>query len=112
MFPEIWKNSNPAIQRLRETIEDSWDQDGEARLTAICIAERVPELKILWERYKKASTLQHSQLGSSNQPNILPNNQSIQPSSGDGNNSFNSDPLALATTRPHMATEIELRTAP
>ena len=100
LFPEIWKNSNPAIQRLRETIEDSWDQDGEARLTAICIAERVPELKILWERYKKASTLQHSQLGSSNQPNILPNNQSIQPSSGDGNNSFNSDPLALATTRP------------
>ena len=47
LFPEIWKNSNPAIQRLRATIEDSWDQDGEARLTAFCIVERVQELNIL-----------------------------------------------------------------
>ena len=51
LFPEVWKNSNPAIQRLRETIEDSWDQDGEARVTAFCVVERARELSALWERY-------------------------------------------------------------
>ena len=29
LFPEVWKNSNPAIQQLKETILDSWDHDGE-----------------------------------------------------------------------------------
>ena len=77
LFPEIWKNSNPAIQRLRETIEDSWDQDGEARLTAVCIVERVHELNMLWERYKKGNTLQ-SHVGSTNRMNFLPNNQNIK----------------------------------
>lgn len=52
LFPEVWKNSNPAIQQLKETIEDSWDHDGEARLTALCILERIRELPLLWDRYK------------------------------------------------------------
>jgi len=29
LFPEIWKKSNPAIRQLQETIEDSWDHDGD-----------------------------------------------------------------------------------
>eukprot|EP00096_Caligus_rogercresseyi_P008782 TRINITY_DN283_c0_g1_i8.p1 TRINITY_DN283_c0_g1~~TRINITY_DN283_c0_g1_i8.p1 ORF type:complete len:786 (-),score=227.35 TRINITY_DN283_c0_g1_i8:1919-4276(-) len=53
LFPSVWKDSNPAVQLLRETIEDSWDQDGEARLTASCVRERILELDSLWERYKK-----------------------------------------------------------
>ena len=32
LFPEVWKNTNPAIQQLKETITDSWDDDSEARL--------------------------------------------------------------------------------
>ena len=51
LFPEVWKNSNPAIQRLRETMEDSWDADGEARVTAVCVLERARELTGLWEQY-------------------------------------------------------------
>ena len=31
LFPSVWKDSNPALQLLRETIEYCWDQDGEAR---------------------------------------------------------------------------------
>ena len=99
LFPEIWKNSNPAIQRLRATIEDSWDQDGEARLTAFCIVERVQELNILWDRYKKGSTL-HVGGSTANRTNILPNNQNTQTiSNEEGIATSNSE--APATTRPH-----------
>ena len=55
LFPEVWKNSNPAIQQLKETIMDSWDHDGEARLTSSCVVERVRELGNLWEHYKLVS---------------------------------------------------------
>ena len=74
LFPEVWKNSNPAIQRLRETIEDSWDHDGEARLTAICIVERVHELDGLWERYKKSNSSVCN--ARDHHTNIMPNNTS------------------------------------
>lgn len=52
LFPEVWKDSNPAIRSLKETIEDCWDQDAEARLTALCVKERSGELPILWDRHK------------------------------------------------------------
>ena len=53
LFPSVWKDSNPAVQLLRETIEYSWDQDGEARLTALGVVERIKELEGLWERYQR-----------------------------------------------------------
>lgn len=50
------KSLKSVVQRqLRETIEDSWDQDGEARLTASCVLERMVELNITWQRYKCGS---------------------------------------------------------
>ncbi|XP_043247137.1 activin receptor type-2A-like [Amphibalanus amphitrite] len=52
LLPDVWKDTNPALRQLRETIEDSWDPDGEARLTALCMLERISELPLLWERYK------------------------------------------------------------
>ncbi|KAK8763268.1 hypothetical protein V5799_034122 [Amblyomma americanum] len=52
LFPDIWKDSNPAVRALKETIEDCWDQDAEARLTAVCVEERLIELPVLWERHK------------------------------------------------------------
>ena len=101
LFPEIWKNSNPAIQRLRETIEDSWDQDGEARLTAFCIVERVQELNILWERYKKGNTL-YCHLGSTtNRTNILPNNQNMQTISNEESVAITNSEAPATTIRPH-----------
>ena len=36
------------IRALKETIEDCWDQDGEARLTALCVEERMAEMESLW----------------------------------------------------------------
>lgn len=42
-----------AIRALKETIEDCWDQDGDARLTALCVEERIHEIENLWSvRYK------------------------------------------------------------
>lgn len=44
-----------AVRSLKETIEDCWDQDAEARLTAQCAEERMAELMMIWERNKSVS---------------------------------------------------------
>lgn len=44
-----------AVRSLKETMEDCWDQDAEARLTAQCAEERLAELLVLWEREKSTS---------------------------------------------------------
>lgn len=46
LFPEIWQDC-AATRLIRETIDDCWDQDGEARLTALCVEERIVELSTL-----------------------------------------------------------------
>ncbi|CAH0550042.1 unnamed protein product [Brassicogethes aeneus] len=43
LWPASWKNT-AAARLLCETSEDCWDQDAEARLTALCVAERLLEL--------------------------------------------------------------------
>ncbi|KAK3591222.1 hypothetical protein CHS0354_003854 [Potamilus streckersoni] len=47
-FPEVWKDYNQAVHALKSTIEECWDHDAEARLTAQCVEERILELKNLW----------------------------------------------------------------
>ncbi|XP_076437402.1 uncharacterized protein LOC143276663 [Babylonia areolata] len=47
-FPEVWKETNQAVRSLKETIEECWDADAEARLTALCVEERLSELPNLW----------------------------------------------------------------
>lgn len=37
-----------AIHTLKETIEDCWDHDAEARLTSFCVIERIMDLTSLW----------------------------------------------------------------
>ncbi|XP_058259033.1 bone morphogenetic protein receptor type-2a isoform X4 [Hemibagrus wyckioides] len=54
-FPEAWKENSLAVRSLKETMEDCWDQDAEARLTAQCVEERLAELLVLWEREKSTS---------------------------------------------------------
>lgn len=44
-----------AVRSLKETIDDCWDQDAEARLTAQCAEERMAELMMIWERNKSVS---------------------------------------------------------
>ncbi|XP_008295989.1 bone morphogenetic protein receptor type-2-like, partial [Stegastes partitus] len=46
-FPEAWKENSLALRSLKETMEDCWDQDAEARLTAQCAEERLAELTLL-----------------------------------------------------------------
>lgn len=36
-------------------MEDCWDQDAEARLTAQCAEERMAELLLIWDRNKSVS---------------------------------------------------------
>uniref|UniRef100_A0A3P8SVB8 receptor protein serine/threonine kinase n=1 Tax=Amphiprion percula TaxID=161767 RepID=A0A3P8SVB8_AMPPE len=45
-FPEAWKENSVALRSLKETMEDCWDQDAEARLTAQCAEERLAELTL------------------------------------------------------------------
>ncbi|GFG31184.1 hypothetical protein Cfor_12775 [Coptotermes formosanus] len=51
LFPELWRDW-AAIRLVRETVEDCWDQDAEARLTALCVEERLQELPTLWDRQR------------------------------------------------------------
>ncbi|XP_005165892.1 bone morphogenetic protein receptor type-2a isoform X1 [Danio rerio] len=60
-FPEAWKENSLTVHSLKETMEDCWDQDAEARLTAQCAEERLAELLLIWDREKSASpALNHS----------------------------------------------------
>ena len=52
LFPSVWKDTNPAMRLLKETIEDCWDHDAEARLSAMCVEGRLTELPLLWERHR------------------------------------------------------------
>ncbi|AWP13715.1 bone morphogenetic protein receptor type II (serine/threonine kinase) [Scophthalmus maximus] len=47
LFPDTWKENSPVLRSLKETMEDCWDQDAEARLTAQCAEERLAELTLL-----------------------------------------------------------------
>ncbi|ELU02740.1 hypothetical protein CAPTEDRAFT_117843 [Capitella teleta] len=58
-FPDIWKDTNQAIRALKETIEDCWDQDAEARLTAMCVEERALDMTTLWENRHKGTPATH-----------------------------------------------------
>ncbi|PSN47472.1 hypothetical protein C0J52_01954 [Blattella germanica] len=51
LFPDVWRDLS-AVKLVRETIEDCWDQDAEARLTALCVEERLHELPALWDRHR------------------------------------------------------------
>lgn len=46
LWPMAWKDT-AAAKLLRETSEDCWDQDAEARLTSLCVVERLLELPSL-----------------------------------------------------------------
>ncbi|XP_077993218.1 uncharacterized protein LOC144447189 [Glandiceps talaboti] len=54
-FPDSWKTNHHAVRSLKETMEDCWDQDAEARLTALCAEERMLELMTLWDKNKIVS---------------------------------------------------------
>lgn len=54
LFPAVWKDTNPAIRLLKETIEDCWDHDAEARLSAMCVEGRLTDMPTLWDRYKSS----------------------------------------------------------
>ncbi|KAM8855078.1 bone morphogenetic protein receptor type-2-like isoform 1-T3 [Spinachia spinachia] len=46
-FPEAWKENSLALRSLKETMEDCWDQDADARLTAQCAEERLCDLTLV-----------------------------------------------------------------
>ncbi|XP_065169109.1 LOW QUALITY PROTEIN: activin receptor type-2A [Atheta coriaria] len=50
LWPASWKDTAPA-RFLAETAEDCWDQDAEARLTSLCVVERLLELPNLKGRF-------------------------------------------------------------
>ncbi|XP_054162724.1 putative uncharacterized protein DDB_G0282133 [Oppia nitens] len=95
LFPDIWKDSNPAIRSLKETIEDCWDHDADARLTALCVVERLHELPTLWERYKCGTI--------ANCIYSMPN-QSVSLANNNNNNNNNNQKNFLRTTGFHNLT--------
>ncbi|XP_066300911.1 bone morphogenetic protein receptor type-2-like [Branchiostoma lanceolatum] len=55
LLPDAWRENSQAVKALKETIEDCWDQDAEARLTALCVEERMAELMSMWSRNSMVS---------------------------------------------------------
>ncbi|RUS83764.1 hypothetical protein EGW08_008470, partial [Elysia chlorotica] len=47
-FPDVWKDTHPAVRYLKETIQDCWDSDADARLSALCVQERIADMASLW----------------------------------------------------------------
>uniref|UniRef100_A0A8C2ZP67 receptor protein serine/threonine kinase n=1 Tax=Cyclopterus lumpus TaxID=8103 RepID=A0A8C2ZP67_CYCLU len=81
-FPETWKENSLALRSLKETMEDCWDQDAEARLTAQCAEERLWDLTLLTthnHRYTHTHTHTHTQPQEDLQVGVVKNLQ------GDGN---------------------------
>ncbi|KAH9492437.1 hypothetical protein Btru_051109 [Bulinus truncatus] len=72
-FPEVWKDSNPAVRSLRETIEDCWDTDAEARLTSLCVQERVTDIAVLWVNGTKHRGVTPTLNATMNLPEAYPN---------------------------------------
>lgn len=72
LFPIQWRESL-AARLVRETIEDCWDQDAEARLTALCVEERLSELPLLRDRNYRATIYSNSPTNQST-PGIINNN--------------------------------------
>jgi len=59
-FPDLWKDTNMAIKALKDTIEECWDHDAEARISAVCAEERTREMPSLWEsRFKGLTPTAH-----------------------------------------------------
>jgi len=56
MFPDTWKDTNQAMKTMKDTIEECWDQDAEARISAVCVEERIREMAMLWENRLKHVT--------------------------------------------------------
>lgn len=52
-FPDVWPSHNQAVGILKETMEECWDHDSEARLTAVCVEERVLDMVALWAQDSK-----------------------------------------------------------
>ncbi|XP_074652382.1 uncharacterized protein LOC141906846 [Tubulanus polymorphus] len=82
LYPPAWRDSNEAIRLLKETIDDCWDQDGEARLTALCVEERFIEISTLWDVKYRGTTPTSHPYGNSGLPdnsvmfrNLVPTNQ-------------------------------------
>lgn len=47
MFPGNWGETSASSRIAQETCEDCWDHDAEARLTALCVEERLHDLSVL-----------------------------------------------------------------
>ncbi|XP_053952795.1 uncharacterized protein LOC128859760 [Anastrepha ludens] len=55
LFPAGW-GGGPAAKLIKDTCEDCWDHDAEARLTSLCAEERMQEAAGLRPRYSHAQS--------------------------------------------------------
>ncbi|KAG7201570.1 hypothetical protein KM043_004316 [Ampulex compressa] len=75
----------PGVRLIKETMEDCWDADAEARLTALCIEERLSELQshrvtMYFADGSPMLALNMMQDGSSNDTGIVENLVTLSPS--------------------------------
>lgn len=104
LFPVQWRDT-AAARLIRDTAEDCWDQDAEARLTALCVEERLYELPLLKDRHNRATIYATSPTFNSGQPNgnIINNNNhlNIGNSGNSTGGSFENNPNHIVVIIPN-----------
>ncbi|XP_054827750.1 bone morphogenetic protein receptor type-2 isoform X2 [Eublepharis macularius] len=115
-FPEAWKENSLAVRSLKETIEDCWDQDAEARLTAQCAEERMAELMMIWERNKSVSpTVNPTSTAMQNERNLSHHRRvpKIRPYQDYSSSSYIEDSVHHADSIvKNISSELSVTTAP
>lgn len=44
---------------MKDTIEECWDQDPEARVSAVCVEERCREMGVMWDNWHRCKSVQY-----------------------------------------------------
>ncbi|XP_026069889.1 bone morphogenetic protein receptor type-2-like isoform X2 [Carassius auratus] len=106
-FPEAWKENSLTVHSLKETIEDCWDQDAEARLTAQCAEERLAELLLIWDREKSVSPALNPSTALFNHRNISAGKQTPKVGSFLEHSSTNTEGHSVADKPLHNDTSVD-----
>uniref|UniRef100_A0A9R1SIW5 receptor protein serine/threonine kinase n=2 Tax=Cyprinus carpio TaxID=7962 RepID=A0A9R1SIW5_CYPCA len=106
-FPEAWKENSLTVHSLKETIEDCWDQDAEARLTAQCAEERLAELLLIWDREKSVSPALNPSTALFNHRNFSTGRQTPKVGSFLEHSSTNTEGHSVADKPLHNDTSVD-----
>lgn len=104
LFPAVWGCGSTAAYATKETIEDCWDPDSEARLTSLCVEERLIEISTMKARSHYATMSTALSTAATTNNNIIMTSN-VNNSISSAHSSAIPPPNQIATTRAIMVNE-------